>query len=158
MQIWEFIQSAWLELVATGSLGFFAFKTFVFDKITQKKVFSIQEDSGKKWLERISALATKVVTIESEVQKLIGVVSNKDNELATKDLQIQQLANLVVQTLTVANVPLSQKENFFAGLNQVSVVGDKAMESLKLFIEHSKTIEAQKQISLSENIDKLKGV
>lgn len=145
----EFLNNSWLEVTTTGLAGLAGFKWLVLDKIKNNKV-------GLDFVSLKNTLSTKVdkvfdsiAIVFDRVEKLSGIVENMTQENAVKDEQIGALSDLVVQTLSIANLPLDQKAQFYDNLNKISIISDNAKKVL------SGVVANQKQVAqVVENIDK----
>ena len=100
----------------------------------------------------------KINNLQNIIAKLLNTIELNTEEQAKKDELINKLINTNVATLTVANVPIAQKEKYYNLLLGVDSVSDLAKETLKSSIDSDKN----KSIETSGNFDKvdelLKGV
>lgn len=100
----------------------------------------------------------KINNLQNIIEKLLNTIELNTEEQAKKDELINKLINTNVATLTVANVPIAQKEKYYNLLLGIDSVSDLAKETLKSSIDSDK----KKSIETSGNFDKvdeiLKGV
>lgn len=100
----------------------------------------------------------KINNLQNIIAKLLNTIELNTEEQAKKDELINKLINTNVATLTVANVPIAQKEKYYNLLIGIDSVSDLAKETLKSSIDSDKN----KSIETSGNFDKvdelLKGV
>ena len=100
----------------------------------------------------------KINNLQNIIAKLLNTIELNTEEQAKKDELINKLINTNVATLTVANVPIAQKEKYYNLLLGIDSVSDLAKETLKSSIDSDKN----KSIETSGNFDKvdelLKGV
>lgn len=145
----EFLNNSWLEVTTTGLTGLAGFKWLVLDKIKNNKV-SLDFVSLKNTLStKVDKVFDSIAIVFDRVEKLSGIVENMTQENAVKDEQIGALSDLVVQTLSIANLPLDQKAQFYDNLNKISIISDNAKKVL------SGVVANQKQVAqVEENIDK----
>lgn len=100
----------------------------------------------------------KINNLQNIIAKLLNTIELNTEEQAKKDELINKLINTNVATLTVANVPIAQKEKYYNLLLGIDSVSELAKETLKSSIDSDKN----KSIETSGNFDKvdelLKGV
>lgn len=150
--MWESIISTleqyWLELTSTGFVTVFGLKTFIFDKINANKVNMDFKSMGSNFKDDFTKLFNAMDLVFEKVEKLNGVVDNLTKENALKDEQVNALSDLVVQTLSVANLPLEQKAIFYENLNKVAIVSDNTKTILKSIVaREEKAIAVDNQIN-----------
>ncbi|NCU32927.1 MAG: hypothetical protein EOM23_08365 [Candidatus Moranbacteria bacterium] len=116
----------------------------------------MQIEGEKKWLKRLDFVANETKDVKEKFDKAMSQMSLLIKENSVKDEQIQVLSNLVVQTLSVSNIPVAQKEKFYNSLNSISVVSENTTQVLKGVIEQTKTLETQRQSNLNSSLEKLR--
>lgn len=144
----EFLSNSWLEVTSTGLVGLASFKWLILDKIKNTK-FNLDFNSMKDTLStKVDKVFTSIDIVFDRVEKLSGLVENLTKENAVKDEQIGALSDLVVQTLTVANVPLEGKKQFYDNLTHVAIVSDNTKKILQGVVARE-----QQVVEFEENID-----
>lgn len=93
----------------------------------------------------------KINNLQNIIEKLLNTIELNTEEQAKKDELINKLINTNVATLTVANVPIAQKEKYYNLLLGIDSVSDLAKETLKSSIDSDK----KKSIETSGNFDKV---
>jgi hypothetical protein len=68
------------------------------------------------------------------------------------------LANLLVQTLTVANIPVEAKQKFYEGLMQTVKINDTIKDTLHTVIEKQKQVQENLVVENTQNAEKLNEV
>lgn len=144
----EFLNNSWLEVTATSGIGLMGFKWLVLDKIKNNKLnldfVSLRDNLSTK----VDKVFTSIDIVFERVEKLTGIVENLTKENAIKDEQIVALSDLVVQSLSIANVPLDQKSKFYDNLNRISIVSDNTKKVLQGVVAGEKQI-----VEINENIE-----
>jgi len=148
----------WVELVATGGVTVASIKWFVVDRITlSKKNLELgnfkgiiqQVDTDVKSVSKI--LYDKFEGFQSQLKEYEGKVDAVTQENAV-------LANLLVQTLTVANIPVEAKQKFYEGLMQTVKVNDAIKDTLHTVIEKQKQVQENLVVENTQNAEKLSEV
>jgi hypothetical protein len=98
----------------------------------------------------------KVLLLESQVEKLVTALQKSEASNASKDAKFEQLSNLVITSLAIANVPLSAKEALFKNISKVKLVSDEASLFLGKMIEAQQRQASTVQVSNDEAINNLK--
>ena len=148
----------WVELVATGGVTVASIKWFVVDRITlSKKNLELgnfkgiiqQVDTDVKAVSKV--LYDKFEGFQSQLKEYEGKVDAVTQENAV-------LANLLVQTLTVANIPVEAKQKFYEGLMQTVKINDAIKDTLHTVIEKQQQIQETIAIENIETAEKLSEV
>ncbi len=148
----------WAELGITGVGLMAGFKWFITDKITQGKN-SLDYNLLRSQVGTFDkSFGTKLEVVFNKVETLSNLVQSLTKENAIKDEQVNVLSNLVVEALSVANVPLANKDKFYAGLNQVSIINANVSEALKGIIDTQKETKQTQDNTNQVLMDSLKGV
>ena len=82
----------------------------------------------------------KVEGALANVERRVAIMEQSNDALSKENLV---LSNLVIEALSIANIPLSAKESFFGGIQDMVVVNDKVKSTLTSIIEAQKM---QKQL------------
>ena len=96
---------------------------------------------------------TKVERVLSNVQDRVSIME-KANETLSKENLV--LSNLVIEALSVAPIPLSAKEKFYGGIQDLTIVNDKVKDALLAIQEAQKVqkqVETQKEQDLYSKLD-----
>jgi hypothetical protein len=148
----------WVELVATGGVTVASIKWFVVDRITlSKKNLELgnfkgiiqQVDTDVKAVSKV--LYDKFEGFQSQLKEYESKVDAVTQENAV-------LANLLVQTLTVANIPVEAKQKFYEGLMQTVKINDAIKDTLHTVIEKQQQIQETIAIENIETAEKLSEV
>jgi hypothetical protein len=158
VEIIQWASDQWVELVATGGVTVASIKWFVVDRITlAKKNLELgnfkgiiqQVDTDVKSVSKI--LYDKFEGFQSQLKEYEGKVDAVTQENAV-------LANLLVQTLTVANIPVEAKQKFYEGLMQTVKINDAIKDSLHTVIEKQKQVQENLVVENTQNAEKLNEV
>jgi len=157
-EIWGWVNQQWAGIASTGAFGLIAIKSFVIDKI-----------GSVRKIENFDALKD-VITTDNEltntktqlVYDKLELTMNKFDEIIKQNNVIieqnEQMKNLTIQALSVANVPLQAKESFFGGLNGVVQANEKVMATFKQSIDLQKVALQAKETITNNILDKVKEV
>jgi hypothetical protein len=154
----QWVSDGWVELVATGGVTVASIKWFVVDRITlSKKNLELgnfkgiiqQVDTDVKAVSKI--LYDKFEGFQTQLKEYEGKVDAVTQENAV-------LANLLVQTLTVANIPVEAKQKFYEGLMQTVKVNDAIKDTLHTVIEKQKQVQENLVVENTQNAEKLNEV
>lgn len=135
----ENANALWAEIMATGALGVIALKTFVLDKIGNKRV-------EKRFL-NLNSIQNK---IEGKVEKANEIVYEKlhsfenvvkefTEKLANQEKENTALTSLVIQILSTVNMPLEQRQATFEALTKLSNINEQVINAFK------KSLDVQKK-------------
>jgi hypothetical protein len=158
VEIIQWASDQWVELVATGGVTVASIKWFVVDRITlAKKNLELgnfkgiiqQVDTDVKSVSKI--LYDKFEGFQSQLKEYEGKVDAVTQENAV-------LANLLVQTLTVANIPVEAKQKFYEGLMQTVKINDAIKDTLHTVIEKQKQVQENLVVENTQNAEKLNEV
>lgn len=158
VEIIQWASDQWVELVATGGVTVASVKWFVVDRITlAKKNLELgnfkgiiqQVDTDVKSVSKI--LYDKFEGFQSQLKEYEGKVDAVTQENAV-------LANLLVQTLTVANIPVEAKQKFYEGLMQTVKINDTIKDTLHTVIEKQKQVQENLVVENTQNAEKLNEV
>lgn len=154
----EFMNDQWVELVATGGVTIASIKWFVIDRITlTKKNLEVgnfkgviqQVDTDVKAISKV--LYDKFEGFQDQLQQYEHKV-----DAVTQENTV--LANLLVQTLSVANIPVDAKQKFYEGLMQATKINDTVKETLNAVIAKQQEVQAQLEQTQVDNTQKLEEV
>jgi len=154
----QWASDQWVELVATGGVTVASVKWFIVDRITlAKKNLELgnfkgivqQVDTDVKAVSKI--LYDKFEGFQSQLKEYEGKVEAVTQENAV-------LANLLVQTLTVANIPVEAKQKFYEGLMQTVKINDAIKETLHTVIEKQQQIQETLAVENTQTVEKLSEV
>lgn len=139
------VSDQWVELVATGGVTVASIKWFIVDRITlAKEQLRVADFSGKvrEVGEDVRAVSKVLYEKFEDFQSKLETYEGKVSSLAEENTV---LSNLLVQTLTVANIPLEAKQNFYESLMTLDKVNDVAKETLRIAIQ--KQVDAQQSVT-----------
>lgn len=147
-----FVETSWIELVTTSGVTFAGIKWFVIDKINlSKKDLDVINFKAKiQDVGQDVKVVTKVLYEKFEdFQKTFEGYQSKIDNVSKENVM---LANLVVETLSVANIPVDAKEKFYKGLMEVAKINDDVKKTLEIVIAKKKEQVAAQQTE-QEKID-----
>ena len=139
--------------LGVGALTVLEISKFVGNRLSFNKVF---QSTVTPITSSNSVVFNKVTSLVGTVEKLVGTVEDLKSSNISKDAKIEQLSNLVVSLASVANVPLSAKQDFFNAIAKAKIVSDDASLVLAKMIEAKKRQDSTEQIANDEAIDALK--
>lgn len=157
-QIINLVTEQWVELVATGGVTIASIKWFVVDRIAlTKKNLEVgnfkgviqQVDADVKSISKV--LYDKFEGFQEQLQQYEQKV-----DAATQDNAL--LANLLVQALSVANIPVDAKQKFYEGLMQATKINDAIRQTLNTIIVKQQEAQAKLQQTQTDNTQKLNEV
>lgn len=140
----DFITKYWVDIMATGSLGGISIYAIV-NAVRNKKTiinFDVLGDNYKE-IEKGFKNIGKVIYDELNVVKESFKEVVGELQVAKEDNKI--LKDLLITTLSVANVPLEQKKTFYNTILKISKASDLAVLSLK------ESIDLEEEQKLIEN-------
>lgn len=154
----QFTQESWVELVTTGGVSIAAIKWFVVDKI----------NLAKKELDVINFKA-KIQDVGQDVKVVTKVLYDKfeefQKEFEKQSVKIDSvtkenvmLANLAVQAISVANIPVDAKEKFFNSMVETVKINDEIKKTLEIIIEKQKEVQLKSQKTIDNTSEKLSEV
>lgn len=131
----SFVESSWIELVTTSGVTFAGIKWFIIDKINlaKKEIDVVNFKAKIQDVGQDVKVVTKVLYEKFEdFQKTFEGYQNKIDNVSKENVM---LANLLVETLSVANIPVDAKEKFYKGLIDVAKINDDVKKTLEIVIE-----------------------
>ena len=154
----QFAQDSWVELMATGGVSIAAIKWFIIDKI----------NLAKKELDVINFKA-KIQDVGQDVKVVTKVLYDKfeefQNEFEKQSAKIDSvtkenvmLANLAVQAISVANIPVDAKEKFFNSMVETVKINDEIKKTLEIIIEKQREVQLKSQETIDNTSEKLSEV
>lgn len=154
----QFAQDSWVELMATGGVTIATIKWFIIDKI----------NLAKKELDVINFKA-KIQDVGQDVKVVTKVLYDKfeefQNEFEKQNAKIDSvtkenvlLANLAVQAISVANIPVDAKEKFFNSMVEAVKINDEIKKTLEIIIEKQKEVQLKSQETIDNTSEKLSEV
>lgn len=159
MNMWDsiiqFAQDAWIEIVATGGVTAATIKWFIVDKINlaKKELDVINFKAKIQDVSQDVKVVTKVLYDKFEdFQKTVEGYQGKLDNVTKENVM---LANLVVETLSVANIPVDAKEKFYAGLINISKINDDVKNTLQIVLDKKKKEQEQNQTVTQDLTNKL---
>lgn len=147
-----FVETSWIELVTTSGVTLAGIKWFVIDKINlaKKDIDVINFKAKVQDVGQDVKVVTKVLYEKFEdFQKTFESYQSKIDNVSKENVM---LANLVVETLSVANIPVDAKEKFYKGLMEVAKINDDVKKTLEIVITKKKEQVAAQQTE-QEKID-----
>lgn len=153
----EWINQRYVEITATGLTSYIVVRDIVKSIISRKVtdnfdgLKNVVQNSSKAQALRDKVVFEKVDALESQLLK--------ERELSfAKDLQIQQLTELNVTALSVANVPLQAKENFSKSISSISNLSENTKKTLQQSIEVQKQALEQQAKDKQDAFERLKEI
>jgi len=145
----DFIQNNWagiMSTISTGGIGLFAIKQLIkgnkininFDGLVKES-----KESNKTTKSIGKIVYEGLDKFENVIEKLIERVDGVENSNSL-------LINLLVITLSTANIPLSQKQSFHTALLKVGSVSDEAINLLAENIKADKDKEIELEVEADE--------
>lgn len=131
----SFVESSWIELVTTSGVTFAGIKWFIVDKINlaKKEIDVVNFKAKIQDVGQDVKVVTKVLYEKFEdFQKTFEGYQNKIDNVSKENVM---LANLLVETLSVANIPVDAKEKFYKGLIDVAKINEDVKKTLEIVIE-----------------------
>jgi NAD kinase len=157
----EWLNQNWTPFIATLGVGGGGLLVTLGNLSKAKLNLNVSSVMGKLTslegvvVQRIEKISKIVYDKLEAFEERMKIQEKENNTLKQENVM---LANLVVEALSIANVPLQGKEKFYAGLNDISIINQKIAETLKATIDMSKIAKEQDLAKTKENIDKLSGV
>jgi hypothetical protein len=154
----QFAQDSWVELVTTSGVTLAGIKWFVVDKLNlaKKEVDVINFKAKIADVGQDVKVVSKVLYDKFDEFKIQFEQQNAKIELVTKENTM--LANLAVQALAVANIPVDSKEKFFNSMMSTVNINEDIKNTLSSIINKQKETQVNIQENTQETIDKLKEV
>ena len=154
----QFAQDSWVELVTTSGVTLAGIKWFVVDKLNlaKKEVDVINFKAKIADVGQDVKVVSKVLYDKFDEFKIQFEQQNAKIELVTKENTM--LANLAVQALAVANIPVDAKEKFFNSMMSTVNINEDIKNTLSSIINKQKETQVNIQENTQETIDKLKEV
>jgi hypothetical protein len=154
----QFAQDSWVELVTTSGVTLAGIKWFVVDKLNlaKKEVDVINFKAKIADVGQDVKVVSKVLYDKFDEFKVQFEQQNAKIELVTKENTM--LANLAVQALAVANIPVDAKEKFFNSMMSTVNINEDIKNTLSSIINKQKETQVNIQENTQETIDKLKEV
>lgn len=144
MEFWtKLFADFWAEIMATGAVGLIAIKTFIFDKIGSKKINTkfIDLSSIQRGVEVKVEKANEVVY--NEIDKLKVVIQQFVKSLEMQKVENTALTSLVVQLLSMMNLPLEQRQSTFNALKSISSINEQVMKAFEQSLNSQQVIKTQ---------------
>lgn len=141
----QFASDSWIELVTTGGVTLASVKWLVLDRITlAKKNLEIGNFQGI-----VNQVGSDVKAVNKVLYDKFEIFQNQLKEHEAKMEKVTQenalLSDLVIQALSVANVPLSAKQQFFNTLTQAVKVNDNVKQTVDAILKAQQQTILQSQ-------------
>lgn len=154
----QWASDQWVELVATGGVTVASIKWFIVDRITLTKK-NLEVGNFKGIVQQVDADVKAVSKVLYD--KFEGFQDQLQQYEQKVDAVTQEnsvLANLLVQTLSVANIPVDAKQKFYEGLMQATKINDAVKETLNTVIAKQQEAQVNLQKTQTDNTQKLNEV
>jgi hypothetical protein len=160
--MWEtivsFVEEQWVGLMTTGGLTMASVKWFVLDKIN----FAKKESDVVNFKSKINDVGQDVKVVSKVLYEKFEDLQDKFEKQSVKIEAITKenvmLSNLVVQTLSVAVVPVEAKEKFFNSMMETVKINEEVKQSFKVILDKQKENQEKIQDNIQETASKLDGV
>ena len=160
--MWEtivsFAQEQWVGLMTTGGVTIASIKWFVLDKIN----FAKKESDVVNFKSKINDVGQDVKVVSKVLYEKFEDLQDNFEKQSVKIEAITKenvmLANLVVQTLSVAVVPVEAKEKFFNAMMETVKINEEVKQSFKIILDKQKEHQEKIQDNIQETASKLDGV
>ena len=160
--MWEtivsFAQEQWVGLMTTGGVTIASVKWFVLDKIN----FAKKESDVVNFKSKINDVGQDVKVVSKVLYEKFEDLQDNFEKQSVKIEAITKenvmLANLVVQTLSVAVVPVEAKEKFFNAMMETVKINEEVKQSFKIILDKQKENQEKIQDNIQETASKLDGV
>jgi hypothetical protein len=160
--MWEtvvsFVEEQWVGLMTTGGLTMASVKWFVLDKIN----FAKKESDVVNFKSKINDVGQDVKVVSKVLYEKFEDLQDKFEKQSVKIEAITKenvmLSNLVVQTLSVAVVPVEAKEKFFNSMMETVKINEEVKQSFKAILDKQKENQEKTQENIQETASKLDGV
>jgi hypothetical protein len=160
--MWEtivsFVEEQWVGLMTTGGLTMASVKWFVLDKIN----FAKKESDVVNFKSKINDVGQDVKVVSKVLYEKFEDLQDNFEKQSVKIEAITKenvmLSNLVVQTLSVAVVPVEAKEKFFNSMMETVKINEEVKQSFKVILDKQKENQEKTQENIQETASKLDGV
>jgi len=160
--MWEtvvsFVEEQWVGLMTTGGLTMASVKWFVLDKIN----FAKKESDVVNFKSKINDVGQDVKVVSKVLYEKFEDLQDNFEKQSVKIEAITKenvmLANLVVQTLSVAVIPVEAKEKFFNAMMETVKINEEVKQSFKIILDKQKEHQEKIQDNIQETASKLDGV
>jgi hypothetical protein len=160
--MWEtivsFAQEQWVGLMTTGGVTIASVKWFVLDKIN----FAKKETDVVNFKSKINDVGQDVKVVSKVLYEKFEDLQDNFEKQSVKIEAITKenvmLANLVVQTLSVAVIPVEAKEKFFNAMMETVKINEEVKQSFKIILDKQKENQEKIQDNIQETASKLDGV
>jgi hypothetical protein len=160
--MWEtivsFAQEQWVGLMTTGGVTIASIKWFVLDKIN----FAKKESDVVNFKSKINDVGQDVKVVSKVLYEKFEDLQDNFEKQSVKIEAITKenvmLANLVVQTLSVAVIPVEAKEKFFNAMMETVKINEEVKQSFKIILDKQKENQEKIQDNIQETASKLDGV
>jgi hypothetical protein len=160
--MWEtivsFAQEQWVGLMTTGGVTIASVKWFVLDKIN----FAKKESDVVNFKSKINDVGQDVKVVSKVLYEKFEDLQDNFEKQSVKIEAITKenvmLANLVVQTLSVAVIPVEAKEKFFNAMMETVKINEEVKQSFKIILDKQKEHQEKIQDNIQETASKLDGV
>lgn len=154
----QWASDQWVELVATGGVTVASIKWFVIDRITLAKK-NLEVGNFKGVIQQVDADVKSISKVlYDKFEGFQGQLKQYEEKVDAVTKENAVLANLLVQTLSVANIPVEAKQKFYEGLMQATKINDAVKETLNTVIAKQQEAQAQLQQTQVDNTQKLNEV
>lgn len=152
--------STWgAEILAGGGLALIAFKTFISDVLSGKKVTNLVDFTSfaKSEMNKIGKIVIDGLD-EFKAGFKKEIVTPLVNKIESLEAINTNSLNVIVLLASYINVPVAQKESLFKALKTVAMINDNVMKTLELSIERQQLLIATETSQNTNLKDELKGV
>lgn len=151
----RFIQEQWTAIMATGAVGGISIYAII-GAIRNKKTIINFDSLGTNYKEIEKGFKNISKVVYDELKDVKESFKEVVNELKITKEDNKILKDLLITTLSVADVPLAQKEAFYQAILQISKISDTAVLALKSNID---ALKEQKSLEneLNDEIDDIIG-
>ena len=154
----QWASDQWVELVATGGVTVASIKWFVVDRITLTKK-NLEVGNFKGVIQQVDADVKSISKVlYDKFEGFQGQLKEYEQKVDAVTQENALLANLLVQTLSVANIPVEAKQKFYEGLMQATKINDAVRETLNTVITKQQEAQTQLQQTQVDNTQKLNEV
>ena len=154
----QWASDQWVELVATGGVTVASIKWFVVDRIALTKK-NLEVGNFKGVIQQVDADVKSISKVlYDKFEGFQGQLKEYEQKVDAVTQENSLLANLLVQTLSVANIPVEAKQKFYEGLMQATKINDAVRETLNTVIVKQQEAQEKLQQTQVDNTQKLNEV
>jgi hypothetical protein len=151
----QFAEEQWVGLMTTGGVTLASIKWFVLDKIN----FAKKEADVVNFKSKINDVGQDVKVVSKVLYEKFEDLQGKFEEQSLKIEAITKenvmLANLAVQALSVATIPVEAKEKFFNAMVETVKINEDVKKTFGIILEKQKETQDNIQENIQETASKL---